>query len=371
MQPVQEELFVSESLGKNRACSSSFVLSSFMQQKRSFVWFSSEQQILLFADVIISEVYVSQNSDASTNTEQCLTQPHIYKCKSLGYVIKTILQMACVFVESIIIEDQSYLGVQDEVVLPFGIPTTGRHFTITCTEYCILTGHFSFVSQSFHPTLHISFHNVHFNFTTLTVQNIHLEFISLNISNSTVTDAQPRAGEKGEVWLTSSNITYNSGKLSVGKVFSSHILFSNCVMGEVKFLLQATYLWFSVNNTKVLQSHFDMNVNNFTSVKITNCLVQFSTPEKVLFFVVSTRSLRFHLADSKLYGTMGGIFVNVKQSFFISSWLHMTMIKCTFQNLTNIINSGGCLNIEYNPPNNDRDIQSFVQIVDTTFRDNK
>ncbi len=276
--------------------------------------------------------------------------------------------MMCV--DSIFVEDHIYHAVLDEIILPFGSLFAKRHLTITCPHDCLLTGKIALVSQVFHPTLHITFINTHFHFSTVFVQNIHLEFISLQFKNSSLEDVEPRAGEKGEVWLSNKNVSYFSGTVSLTKVFSTYISISNSVLEWTEVHLKPVYLSLMMTNSMIFQSYINTDVGNLTILKIEHCVVQLSLPDKGLFLHVASRCLMFHLTELSVQNTSGGISVETKQSPFLTSWLQISILRCVFQTITKST-SGGSLSVQFFPPNIKWSITNFVQITNTTFHENE
>ncbi len=322
----------------------------------------------MIVDGTFSNVFIHQESKDSKDELNCLTQPLLHKCNSLHYVIKTILDYNLRCIDSVYVQDHVYSAVEDVVLIRS--LSANRHLTIRCSQNCNFTGNFAFVSRQMHPSLHISFINVQFDKSRVSIQNVHLELVSLHFVNSTVQDSEPRAGEKGEVRLSCCNVTFLSGILNVVKVFSSHISFSNSIVGNTDMYLQAISLFFMVNNSKISRSYVNLNVVNFTSVRVMNSTVQLSSFGKSAFLLVVTRCLEIHVTQSSVYNTSGGISVKILQSLFIPSWLQMTLQWCHFQSAMKST-SGGSLNIQYFHPSTKWSISNFVQILNTTFSDNK
>ncbi len=318
----------------------------------------------------VSDVFVSQEGDGSRNDINCLTQPQIRRCRSLAFVINTVIQEGCTSIESIHIEDPIYFAAQDEIFVPKGVQKRNIHLAILCVHHCVFEGNITFVSREMYPTLHVRFVAVHFIDSKVTVQNVHVEFVSLYFTNSTVQDAEPRAGENGEVWFSSFNVSFFSVHVSVSKTFSSHILFFNAMIEMTEVHILAEYLWFKINNSQLLQSHTEIDVGNYTSVEITNCTVQCSMPGKPVFLLIASKSLKCQLVETSIHDTSGGISVKMKQSFFVSSWLQMHIVGCIFQNITKS-SSGGSLSIQYFPSNAKVSIPNLVQITNTRFMENK
>ncbi len=196
----------------------------------------------LVSGTTVSDVFVSQEHDDSRNDMDCLAQPQIHMCRSLAFVINTVIQEGCTSIESIHIEDPLYFAAQDKVFIPDGHQSGNVNLNITCVHSCVFMGNFAFVSRQFYPTLHVKLVNVNFVKSKVKVQNVHVEFVSLYFTNSTFQDVEPRAGEKGEVWFSSFNVSFFSVHVSVSKTFSSHIMFSNAVVEMTKVHILEEYL---------------------------------------------------------------------------------------------------------------------------------
>ncbi len=317
-----------------------------------------------------SHVFVSE--DTGTDNQTCLLQSEVHNCRSLQFVVDTIVRKQMFWIKTIYVDGIVSLSHKTEVHLQNTATQLNHSLTITCMDPCLLTHNFLFLLRYFHLNLKITFDGVHFIDSVFTAQNFNMQFHSVTLNNCVVQDTGPRAGELGEMWVEFHNVSFHSlssGHLALTQSFSIFLHFFHSQLEESEMTIETTNLWLSLQSSSFYNSSVQALVSNFSFTQILNSSFTFPPKKEQPALRIFAAKITLVMTDSVIEDTVGGITLRKDKLNFVT-WMQVAVSSCIFRR-NQRFSSGGAVQIENFAQQSGESTLQFVDILNCTFSTNE
>ncbi len=347
----------------------------------------SRTQLLRLLDIVLADdeyansnrrsfVFVS-NMEGKNNTgdlASCLFQPEHWECRTLNFVLTTIIMQEMIWIDTIIVND---FGDREKTIQLPDITTAPRIINITCVEYCVyFYFNLSVFAKAFQGQVAIQIEGFWFEHSMISVGNVYMVLKNIHFVDSVVTDWTDTNQHFGEIELHFINTTFESRHLQqnstqglvIDKVFVAgiHVLESKFTNASTLILVQNTYL--DVQDTYFVESEIvidsDMlSVTRFQNVSFAGLKCSFSGVSIVKITGIKLRAQFI----SCVFENSSGIALEKKDSGLLDSWFEISIKFCIYQS-NKKAGSGGAISVLSLTSNKKlSNQQSFLNITNCSF----
>ncbi len=292
----------------------------------------------------------------------CILAPEEYKCKTLGFVLMTLLTHVT-GINKVTVK-ANYGSNQSEEVILLQHLAGERSIVIQCTEDCVLTINLTVWSRYFHKGILIQFSGVTLVSSVISIQNIELSFSNVNFMDSVLLDQPPRSGEFGQSALWFIEVRLRSSRLHVNQTFTFHCYFVEVLATNSNLTLASSILLIELKRNNYFQSIINIFSNSSVICYLGSVFLQYNDG-----FLLSGGRIKLTFTNVTLENS-NGIKIVKKDLGWLDSWSEVEVINSTFVNNTKS-GAGGALEAIFKVSKTTKTKINHVRIVNCKFVQNK
>ncbi len=269
---------------------------------------------------------------------ECILQPELFKCKTIGYVLGLILLNSSITIDTMFLDSNYTSDKSESVVLQNVNFTPNKKVVITCHIPCFIHIAVTIFCRYFYSSLSLVFQNISFISSSLSVQNVQVHFKHVLLENTFVSDISPRPGEFGQIALWFTNVLFtdtqsvlfgDQSALNINKTYTCSCYFTKSSMNHVSITLNSTITWVSLSYTTFAgESIFAMNSE---TVFLDFAFVLFSCIQDICLDIQAGK-IAAKFANFTLQFSQGGIRLFCIGTQFQILWIELDILNSTFQN---------------------------------------
>ncbi len=329
--------------------------------------------------------------DGSVDDEVCLQQPQKFRCKSLNFVLMSLLKNESYLIDKIYLttwqesHQDKVIHIQKQSVVKFR-----REITITCLQQCQVMGTVTLSFQAYSNSLTIRMHNLNFVQAEIILSNINIHFCNASFLSSKIENLQDIwSSEHGQLDLVFSKVLFDDCLISSEPAaratlmmidtsehtdispnkrrrnnfsFKLHVISS--VILKCSLVVDTHFAWVMVKNTTIQRTVADLVAHVFLNVTIHNSNKGSNTEVDDGRFLLSSPNLFVEMFEFTLINSNQGIRMTKLYSGLLHSWMQVTISNCKFTD-NRRYGKGAALKIVFSVPH--KNSINTVQILNSQF----
>ncbi len=317
-------------------------------------------------------VHVASSTDKNAEDNiVCFAQPLEHKCKSLEFVLSTIILKKMFWIDHVFLDGNYSSSAFESLTLEDIASVT--LVKVTCVSACTLHLMFHFWCRYYHDDFKIVFENVTFGMSTFVTQNVQVTFAHVDFFNSKITDKAPRAGEFGEMYLMFNHTTFKEE--SIIRLHNTHYVRVEAIKSVVHnstWTIHSSHLWLAVSSTRAIVSNVNTKCHVFMSAFIfkTHFSGKGGNKQRTRFGLqLEGKSVSLHIVETTIENIVGGVSVRKSNAGLLESWMRVEMSNCIFQSITNY-GSAGAVYVLHDSTGPSKSGPDTIRIRNTSFVEN-
>ncbi len=312
-------------------------------------------------------VATEENSEGTNDTSDCFIHPEEHSCKTLAFAMYHTITNNLLLVSSIFFNGNYSSSHVETVVVEHGL-IDNKSLTISCLTSCVVHIHLKLLAEYFSQGLVVHFQNIIFRDSLIQFCNVNLRFSETKFINTNILDLPARAGEFGEVIISIQNNEITNSQMNFAAVFVVHFSISKTIVVNSSLTFQSPYLWLSSLSNEIEMSSFLIGEGSLIFVCFSHDIFQNEKHGNVALSITGRR-MTLKLVQVHMESTTGGIEVEKTESRFLQSWMRVSVLSSSFQNISKF-GVGGAVLVRYSPSTFPGISEDFLVVANSHFADN-